>query len=281
MIKADSSNLRLWLLAAIVLLLATSANGLYVDVSTSLQSRRSRSPSTQLKSSNFNDDASSKPVLVVGATGKVGQKVVQQLLGQNIAVRALVRNETKAAQLFSEHLSCKNDENKKSTLLELVVSDLGKADRASLDAAVQGCQSVVSVSGALRFSKLSDFLPWRIFQFDASQWCDDTSHPYFVNYQAQKILIDLAAEHQCSRFVRLTGLSSGYSPFNLVSMIFASVGSMTTRYQFALEQYLRNSKVPYVIIRPGGLAEEERVSGVLPMIGRFLSMLIGTLPTKL
>ncbi|CAJ1948479.1 unnamed protein product [Cylindrotheca closterium] len=257
-----------------------SADAFYVDVSR--KTRRSMmTPSTQLHQSSFNSDPySAKPVLVVGATGKVGRKVVRTLLDQKLRVRALVRNETKAVELFAKEMmsSAKAKDDGDSPMLEFVVSDLGKADRKALETAVQGCQSIISVSGAMRFSKLTDFLPWRLFQQDTSKWCDDTSHPYYANYRAQKLLIDLAAEYQCRRFVRLTGLSVGFSPFNLVSMIFSSVLSMTSRHHFALEQYLRNSNVPYVIIRPGGLAEEDRnlsktnlqvdPSGMLPPPGR-------------
>ena len=41
---------------------------------------------------------------------------------------------------------------------------------------------VIAVSGALRFSKLSDFLPWRLLGNDPMGWCNDKTHPYFVNY---------------------------------------------------------------------------------------------------
>lgn len=205
---------------------------------------------THLSASN-SDSGSAKPILVVGATGKVGRKVVRQLLDRKLPVRALVRNQTKAQELFVDD----------SQDIEFVVCDMGTADSSTLEPAVEGCGAIISVSGAMRFSKLSDFLPWRLFEADVSKWCgDDRSHPYFSNYLAQKVLIDMAVKHKCSRFVRLTGLSSGFSPFNPVSMIFASVLSLTSRYHFLCEQYLRNSNVPYLILRPGGLAEEDRVS---------------------
>mmetsp|Transcript_7245 Transcript_7245/g.17034 ORF Transcript_7245/g.17034 Transcript_7245/m.17034 type:complete len:387 (-) Transcript_7245:62-1222(-) len=260
--------------AILVLGITRRTDAFYVDVSRT-------PPSTKLHSSSFNSEAPSpKPVLVVGATGKVGRKVVQKLLDQKIPVRALVRNETKAVELFANQIvsTAKANKGDDNPMLEFVVSDLGKVDQRALEAAVEGCQSIVSVSGAMRFSKLTDFLPWRLFQQDTSKWCSDTSHPYYANYRAQKLLIDMAVKYQCTRFVRLTGLSVGFSPFNLVSMIFSSVLSMTSRHHFALEQYLRNSNVPYVIIRPGGLAEEDRdlsttnlqvdPSGVLPPPGR-------------
>lgn len=197
------------------------------------------------------NDSSAKPTLVVGATGKVGRKIVEQLLEQNKPVRALVRNENKARELFGE-----------TTGVEIVVADLGKyQDYTSvLDKAVEGCESIISVSGTLRFSKFMDFLPWRLDNADVSRWAD-SSHPYYSNYKAQCLLVDLAQKYNVQRFVRLTGLTTGYSPFNLVTLIFSSLLSLTTRYHFLCENYLRfQSQVPYVIVRPGGLADEDRVS---------------------
>eukprot|EP00980_Cylindrotheca_fusiformis_P003960 scaffold871_cov130-Cylindrotheca_fusiformis.AAC.37 len=238
------------LLLSFSLFVITFVNGL---ASSSFSPLRSSS-----NNSNNEGDDSKKPILVVGATGKVGRKVVQQLMDRNLRVRALVRNLEKANEIF--------DDNQRSAI-EFVVCDLGSADASTLEPCVQGCEAIISVSGAMRFSKLTDFLPWRLFETDVSQWCgEDRSHPYFSNYVAQKALIDLAKKHHCSRFVRLTGLSSGFSPFNPVSMIFSSVLSLTSRYHFLCEQYLRNSNVPYLILRPGGLADEDRVdpSGSLP-----------------
>jgi uncharacterized protein YbjT (DUF2867 family) len=196
-----------------------------------------------------------KPTLVVGATGQVGRQVVQKLLQANKPVRALVRNHEKARELFGKDVGTNGK-------LQVVVCDLGEAGKTQnwdvLNQAVGGCESVISVSGTMRFSKILDFLPWRLFRADVSDWAD-SSHPYFANYKAQCALVDLAEKHSISRFVRLTGLSSGFSPFNPVSMIFSSVLSLTSRYHFLCEQYLRNSKVPYVILRPGGLANEDRV----------------------
>ena len=43
-----------------------------------------------------------KPVLVLGATGKVGQLVVRGLVRRDVPVRALVRNRTKAALVLAD-----------------------------------------------------------------------------------------------------------------------------------------------------------------------------------
>jgi len=228
-----------------------------------------------------------KPILVVGATGKVGRKIVQQLLQQDPSreVRALVRNPDKAQKLFFQ-----NNLKGNGNLIKLIVCDLGSPDHKVLNNAVEGCDAIISVSGCLRYSKLSDFLPTRLFSDAGNEefWCDDDrSHPYFVNFKTQSLLVDLAKKHKCSRFVRLTALSAGYSPFHPVSIILSSVLSMTSRHHFRFEQYLRNSEVPYVILRPGGLADYDRDAektyvrvnpcGYLPPTGRLSREDVATL----
>lgn len=224
----------------------------------------------------FSTQTSTNPTLVVGATGKVGRLVVKQLLEQQKPVRALVRDEQKAKEIFQS-----SDKN-----LEIVVCDLGKCEEDSnqqsiLRDAIQGVDAIISVSGTMRFSKITDFFPpWKIFQEDVSSWCDDTSHPWFINYKAQCFMIDEASKQEkIPKFVRLTGLSTGFSTFNLFTLIFSSLLSLSSRYHYLCEEYLRGQdKVPYVILRPGGLGEEERdtsqtyiqvePSGYLPPPGR-------------
>ena len=224
----------------------------FTEIPPTMMRRGNAPPSTRLSSSKEENMEPSKPTLVVGATGRVGRIIVENLLGQSKPVRALVRDVGKAKEVLGENPN-----------LELVVvPDLGKyQDYAQeLERAVNGCESVISVSGTVRFSKITDFLlPWRFLRTDVSSWAD-SSHPYFCNYKAQCYLIDLAEKYNVQRFVRLTGLSTGYSIFNPVTVIFSTLLSLTTRYHFLCEKYLHDSKVPHVIIRPGGLIDGHRVS---------------------
>ena len=193
------------------------------------------------------------PVLVVGATGRVGRRVVQQLLSQGRPVRALVRNPTKAQQLFGTSTSLAYPK------LDVIVADLGRYEDYDqvLDEAVRGCGSIISVMGVVRFSQLGDFLPWRLFRTDVSSWAG-RDHPYYGNYLAQKRLIELAEKHKVERFVRLTGLGLAYSAFNPFAILFNSLLSGNNRYGILCEQALAASNVPYVILRPGGLASNAR-----------------------
>jgi len=158
-------------------------------------------------------------LLVFSATGRVGRRVVQQLLGANKPVRALVRNQEKAEEIFG------TEANRKNSSLEVVVADISRYEDYGevLDEAVDGCGSIISVSGCLRFTKLTDFLPWRLFRQDSVGAWADRGHPYFGNYLAQKKLIELAEKHTVSRFVRLTGLSQSLSAFNPVAILFNSL----------------------------------------------------------
>src|SRR5512132_3525339 len=71
-------------------------------------------------------------VLVVGATGSIGQLVVKEAAAKGHAVRALVRDTRKARKLGDD--------------VELVVGDLTRAD--SLTAAVDGVDAIVFTHGS-------------------------------------------------------------------------------------------------------------------------------------
>ncbi len=74
-------------------------------------------------------------ILVTGATGKVGSRITQYLAGRGDHVRALVRDEARAADL-------------RGARIELVRGDL--LDEASLAAAVQGVDAVVHCAAFFR-----------------------------------------------------------------------------------------------------------------------------------
>ncbi len=76
-----------------------------------------------------------KKILVTGATGKVGSRLVKRLARRGDHVRALVRDATRAADLRDDHV-------------ELVEGDLLDAD--SLHAAVRGIDAVVHCAAFFR-----------------------------------------------------------------------------------------------------------------------------------
>lgn len=74
-----------------------------------------------------------KKVAVAGATGKTGKLVVDELLSRNIKVVGLVRNETKAAELFGDYAS--------SDMLEIQECNL--ADPKAIASALVGCDATL------------------------------------------------------------------------------------------------------------------------------------------
>ena len=83
------------------------------------------------------------PVLVVGATGNTGRRVVAQLRAKGVAVRAGSRDTKKASSLGLAAAGA-----------ELVQLDV--LDKASIEAAMQGCTAVICATGftpSLNFKK--------------------------------------------------------------------------------------------------------------------------------
>jgi len=171
-----------------------------------------------------------KPILVLGATGRIGRRVVRQLMNSGFSVRAFVRDYEKALDLlgkeeedgsskcFAEVVASRR--RKDGPALRILVGDLVPLERVDeddlvydseeppdrnstiqyyddLEAAIRGCSTVISCVGTVRRSKVSDFFPpWRIFRKDVSSWCRDKHHPYYVHYLATKALVALTEKEQ-------------------------------------------------------------------------------------
>ncbi|MEM6449315.1 MAG: SDR family oxidoreductase [Cyanobacteria bacterium P01_D01_bin.105] len=164
-------------------------------------------------------------VLVAGATGQTGKRVVKQLLGQGMTVSALVREGAKAESELPQN----------SDKLKIVVGDV--LQPSTLRAALTDCQMVVSATGA------------------APSF--DPTGPYKVDYEGTKNLVDAAKQANVEQFVMVSSLcvSRLFHPLNLFW------GVLYWKQQ--AEQYLKNSGVPYTIVRPGGLKNENNGQGIV------------------
>lgn len=185
-------------------------------------------------------------ILVLGATGKVGQCVVEQLSDSGQRVRALARDQH--SQTAGRLAAMPG--------VDVVQGDL--LDREALTSAVAGCSSVISVSGASRRSSFEDLLgiPPAILRTDMQF---DSAHPQQVNYLGVKNTIDAMQAGGVSKIVRLTGLSCSFSAFNpFVLLIGCGLLSMSTAWHARSENLLRESDLDYTILRPGGLSDEPR-----------------------
>lgn len=125
-------------------------------------------------------------VFVAGATGQTGRRIVQELIGRDIAVRALVRNLEKGQETLPP-------------AAELVVGDVLK--RESLSEAIGDSTVVICATGA-------------------SPSFDLTS-PYQVDYQGTKNLVTVSQSKGIEHFVLVSSLcvSKLLHPLNLFWLI--------------------------------------------------------------
>lgn len=205
-------------------------------------------------------------VIVTGATGKVGRLIIQSLLKSPTppTVIAIARNESKARSLFAP------DDN-----LNWVIGDLADdpgGQSGVITRAFSKCDltadslAVVAVHGTFRLTKLLDILPHRVLRKLIRPLSppapSDLAHPYYNNYNTIKAIIKHAEAHSgVGRIVRLTGLSTGFSPFNPVAILFNLLLSQSAKYHALAEKALKASPIATTILRPGGLSDEPREEG--------------------
>ena len=159
---------------------------------------------------------STPSILVVGATGGTGKEVVRQAREAGYRVRALVRDAEKArAQLGSD--------------VELVVGDVRTG--AGIEAAVRGVDYVVSALG----SNVRN---------------DPTNTPERVDYGGVRDLVNAAASAKVKHFVLVSSMGVTHDDHPLNKMF----GNILV-WKLKCEDALRDSGVPYTVIRPGGLRD--------------------------
>lgn len=123
---------------------------------------------------------------VAGATGETGRRIVKELVGRGIRVRALVRSRELAARVLPREA-------------EVVVGDV--LDPATLETGMEGCTVVLCATGARP--------SWDPFQ------------PYRVDYEGTKNLVDVAKAKGIQHFVLISSLcvSQLFHPLNLFWLI--------------------------------------------------------------
>ena len=200
-------------------------------------------------------------VLVVGGAGRVGTRLVTTLRSMGVATRVVTRDPSSAASAALRALGA-----------EIVRGDVTDDDFDEIDAAVAGCTRVVACFGAQRISKPSDAL----FLFDETRGPNvfDKTHPAAVNHRGVARLAEACARSgTVRRFVRVTGMSAGYAPFDFVAVALNAVLSMTIRWQRLGEVATRAlaeaepRPVEYAVVRPGNLLDQPRPAGSVVVLG--------------
>ncbi|KAF8064552.1 hypothetical protein HT031_003352 [Scenedesmus sp. PABB004] len=162
-------------------------------------------------------------VLVVGATGGVGQLATAKLLERGYKVRALTRKPDAAKQLFSNHPS-----------LEVVSADL--RDASTLPPVVAGVDAVCCCTGTTAFP--------------SDRWKGDNG-PRPTDYDGPRNLI-AACPKTLKRFVFVT--SAGVE--RRTQMPWAILNTFgVLKFKRESEQLLEASGLPYTILRPSRLTD--------------------------
>ncbi|MCP5329063.1 MAG: SDR family oxidoreductase [Sinobacteraceae bacterium] len=162
-------------------------------------------------------DSGAPLVLVAGATGATGQEAVRQALTKGYAVRALVRNEEAARQLFGERV-------------QYAVGNV--RDPAAVARAVRGATYLISALGS------------------RSQR-DPGNKPEYIDYGGVKNLVDAAQAAGVKHFALVSsmGVTREDHPLN---KMFDNI----LIWKLKGEDALRASGVPYTIVRPSGLNDD-------------------------
>ncbi|MEL7037334.1 MAG: SDR family oxidoreductase [Cyanobacteria bacterium J06592_8] len=118
---------------------------------------------------------------------------------------------------------------------ELVVGDV--LDPQTITAAIAECTVLICATGAT-----PSF---------------DPTGPYKVDYEGTKNLVDVAKQQGIEHFVLVSSLcvSQFFHPLNLFWLILV--------WKKQAEDYIRTSGLPYTIVRPGGLKNEDNEDGIV------------------
>lgn len=268
-------------------------------------------------------------IVVLGASGKIGRLVVQQLMEMpnlDATIVAFVRDYDKACRVFYDDVLVPRTQSRRGPQLQIVVGNLvppedlpGFVDQEevfweetaksasrfyktklrdydnrellpdtneSLEDAIKGCTTVISCVGAVRPTNIwTDYIQipvWRLFRKDVSGWCRDERHPYYIHYLSTKKALAIAESEQRRRdtavedqgkdgdetpaadrirFIRISDLCLSKEAWSFIPVVTNVIQSMVFRYQDMAERLLEQSTaVDTVILRPGDLTDEERVS---------------------
>ncbi|KAL3828224.1 hypothetical protein ACJIZ3_017026 [Penstemon smallii] len=184
------------------------------------------SDSNQDSQNSPSTPSSSKLVLVIGGTGGVGQLVVASLLSRNIKSRLLLRNPEKASALFGEQ-----DEEK----LQVHKGDTRNPE--DLDPSIfEGVTHVICCTGTTAFP--------------SKRWDGDNT-PEKVDWEGVRNLVS-ALPPSLKRIVLVS--SVGVTKFNELPWSVMNLFGVL-KYKKMGEDFVRNSGLPFTIIRPGRLTD--------------------------
>lgn len=183
-------------------------------------------------------------VLVAGATGGVGQLAVAKLLDKGCKVRVLTRNASKAENMFAGKV-------------EVAVGDIRNPE--TLPAAVANVTHIICCSGTTafpserwEFENKPNFLQYfGLFFNPAEAKAKAKNSPMKVDAQGVSNLVEVAPK-DLKQFVFISSCGverKNEFPYSILNKF----GILDAKKQ--AEETIKNSQLPYTIIRPGQLID--------------------------
>ncbi len=173
-------------------------------------------------------------ILILGANGRSGRRIVNEALRAGFSVHALVRNKKD----LPEHQN-----------LRIIEGSCLK--RSDLDKALTGTVAVVS---ALNVSRKSDF-PW-----------SKLKSPTDLMSKTMEYLIPLLYAHGISRLLIISAAGTGDSRKVLPKWFAWLIDHSNIKYAYQdherQEKLVRNSDLEWTILRPVGLSNSSKITRV-------------------
>ncbi|GJD08939.1 Protein TIC 62, chloroplastic [Galdieria sulphuraria] len=184
--------------------------------------------------------ASGETVVVFGGSGRLGRRVVGELIKQNYRVAAGGRNVERTKQVVQERI----DNVQQSNLVEFFECNVAERANWFQKWSPDSVKAVVAVIGASGSSIL------------------DFTQPYKIDYLGNKKLIDATrAWNPNCPFILITSLGTG-KPFTGFPAALLNLYGGILYWKRKSERYLIQSGLPFTIIRPGGLERAKDDFGV-------------------
>lgn len=197
-----------------------------------------------------------KRVLVAGATGQTGRRIVERLSGLQVDVIGGVRNVEKAkAALAESSIAVRGamvQEVKAIKPVDLVKLDVEKDSVEALAASLKGSDALVIATG---------FVPGNPFKMDAAA--------HAVDNLGTVALVDAAKKAGVPKVVMVSSiLTNGrnWGQENSPGFQITNAFGHVLDEKLVAENYLRASGIDYTIVRPGGL-KAKPPSGALVVSG--------------
>ena len=174
--------------------------------------------------SNGSMSVTDRPLIaVLGASGRTGVYVLEELKSRDVDIRALSRNIETAKQKVGGDF-------------EWAAADV--TDPKSLLLAFEGVDILISTIGSTG---------------------GDNSE--MIDYEGSINFVEAAKERGISRIIYMSSIGAGGAE-NFSTVILNLVANKTMKWKSLGEDYIRNSGIDFTIVRPGGLRGEPGALGI-------------------